>query len=212
MVVALCVIPAAASAAKPPANNNGQLTIAANLKQVTAGRGVTITGRLKGSPNSGQGVALQANPFPYAGYVVAASASTDANGNYRFVATPRLNTRYRVQTTTLTPAQTSGEINMPVAPRISLSLSDRTPKSGQLVRFYGFVSPSHDGRTARIQRKTSTGSWRTVGRVTLKDDGELRSKYSRRLRVRSDGTFRVQLLADADHATGYSTTRVVRVH
>lgn len=207
-----CVLPTAASAAKPPVNNNGQLSIAANPNQVTAGRGVVISGKLKGASNVGQVIALQANPFPFAGFVTSATTSTDASGNYRFTATPRINTRFRVQTTTLTPSQTSGELTVPVAPRISFSLSDRTPKSGQLVRFYGFVWPSHDGRTARIQRRTSTGSWRTIARTTLKDDGELRSRYSRRLRVNTTGTFRIQLLADADHATGYSARRFVRVH
>jgi hypothetical protein len=209
---ALCVVPSAAFAAKPPANNNGQLSIAATPKQVTAGRAVAITGKLKGTSNAGQGIVIQTNPFPFAGYVSGGTTSTDATGNYRFSATPTLNTRYRVQTTTVTPAQTSGEITVPVSPRISLSLSDRTPKSGQLVRFYGHVWPSHDGRTAQIQRRTTTGSWQSVARVTLKDDGDLRSTYSRRVRIRKNGTFRVQLLADADHATGYSTTRFVRVH
>lgn len=147
--LALCAVPAVSSAAKPPANNNSQLSITATPKQVTAGRGVVIAGKLKGSASAGQAIALQTNPFPYAGFVVSANASTDSAGNYRFTATPRLNTRYRVQATTQTPVQTSGEITVPVAPRISLSLSDRTPNSGQLVRFYGYVWPAHDGRTAQ---------------------------------------------------------------
>lgn len=209
---AFCVIPAVSSAAKPPSNANGQLSIAANPKEVTWGRSTVISGRLKGTPAAGQGIALQVNPFPYAGYVTGPTTLTDGTGNYRFVAAPTVNTRYRVQTVTATPAQTSGELTVPVAPRISFSLSDRTPRAGQLVRFYGFVWPSHDGRTAHIQRRTSTGSWSTVARVTLKDDGELRSKYSRRLRVRRNGTYRVRLLADSDHATGYSARRFVRVH
>lgn len=212
VAAAFCVIPAVSSAAKPPSNANGQLSIAANPKQVTWSRSVVISGRLKGTPAAGQGIALQVNPFPYAGYVTGPTVLTDGTGNYRFVATPNVNTRYRVQTVTATPAQTSGEITVPVAPRISFSLSDRTPRAGQLVRFYGFVWPSHDGRTAHIQRRTSTGSWRTIARVSLRDDGELRSKYSRRLRIRSNGTFRVRLLADADHATGYSARRFARVH
>lgn len=209
---ALCAVPAVSSAAKPPTNNNSQLSIAANPKQVTATRAVAITGRLKGSSVAGQVMSLQANPFPFAGFVAVATASTDSLGNYKFSATPMLNTRYRVQTTSLAPAQTSGEITVTVAPRISLSLSDRTPRRGQLVRFRGFVWPAHDGRTAQLQRRTATGSWRTVGRLTLTDDGELRSKYSRRMRIRSSGAYRVQLLADADHATGFSAIRSARVN
>lgn len=208
----VCAMPAVASAAKPPTNNNSQLSIAANPKQVTATRAVTITGRLKGSSNAAQAMSLQSNPFPFAGYVPIAASITDSAGNYRFSAKPMLNTRYRVQTSALTPVQTSGEITVTVAPRISLSLSDRTPRAGQLVRFRGFVWPSHDGRTAQLQRRTATGSWRTVGRLTLKDDGDLRSKYSRRMRIRKSGAYRVQLLADTDHATGFSPIRSARVN
>jgi hypothetical protein len=208
----MCALPSPGSAAKPPANNNGQLSIAANPKQITFTHAVTISGKLKGTPNAGQGLMLQSNPYPYAGYAEVGTANTDVNGNYTFSVMPALNTRYRVTTTTVTPAETSGEITVLVAPRVSLSLSDRTPRSGQLVRFYGFVSPAHDGRTAQIQRLTTTGSWQTVARVTLNDDGDLRSKYSRRVRIRKNGTFRTQLLADADHATGLSTSRFVRVH
>ena len=204
-------IPPTAGAAKPPAQNS-QLSIVATPKQVTAGRGVVITGKLKPKPNANQGIVLQANPFPFAGFVPLTTVNTDATGNYRFVDRPRLNTRYRVQTTTVTPAQTSAELMVLVAPRISFSLSDRTPRSGQLVRFYGRVWPAHDGRTAHIQRRTATGSWRTIARVLLRDDGDARSKYTRRIRIRTNGTFRVRLLADTDHATGLSTARFIRVH
>jgi hypothetical protein len=208
----ICALPAVASAAKPPTNNNSQLSIAASPKQVTFGGAVTISGKLKGSGSAGQGVQLDVNPYPFTAYVGSAVATTDASGNYRFTAKPSANTRYRVETTTVTPALTSGEITVPVAPKISLRLSDRTPAAGKLVRFSGYVWPAHDGRTAQLQRLTTTGAWKTVARLSLGDDGELRSKYARRVRVRKDGSYRVQLLADVDHVTGFSATKTARVH
>lgn len=207
-------VPAVASAAKPPPNNNQQLSIAANPKTVVFGKTVAITGRLRASSGSsaGQGIMLQVNAYPFAGYVNGATTSTDANGNYALTAKPLVNTRYRVQTTTITPAQTSGEITATVSPRISLSLSDRTPSAGQSVRFSGFVWPAHDGASAQLQRMTSTGAWRTVARVTLKDSGDTRSNFGRRMRVRRTAMYRVQLPADVDHGAGLSPTRTASVH
>lgn len=210
--VIVLALPAATSAAKPPSANNSQLSIAAGAKQITFGRSIVISGKLKGAGNAGVGIQLQINPFPYAGFVGSTVVNTDATGNFSTIAKPTVNSRFRVQTTTLTPAQTSGEVTVLVAPKVSLRLSDSTPATGKLVRFYGYVWPSHDGRTADLQRKTTAGSWQTVARLSLRDDGAFRSKYSRRVRVRKDGSYRVQLLADTDHATGLSAVRSARVH
>ena len=96
--------------------------------------------------------------------------------------------------------------------RVSLRLSDSTPRRGQLVRFSGSVAPAHDGRVVYIQRRTSTGAFRTVGRTTLADAGTSRSVFSRRMRVRSDGVYRARVLGDPDHETGTSATRTATVH
>ncbi|MFY9487131.1 MAG: hypothetical protein WAP35_00335 [Solirubrobacterales bacterium] len=209
--VVLLAFASIANAAKPPKQNSA-LSISATPKAVTYGQSVVIKGKLKVASGMNQPVQLQANAFPYTAFVGLTIVNTDAAGNYSMTVIPRLNTRYRVQSTTATPQQTSIELSVPVAPRISLRLSDRTPKSGQRVKFSGYVWPAHDGRLARIQRRSTTGAWRTLTRVRLADFSDTRSKYTKYLRIRSDGTYRVQLLADPDHATGLSATRTARVH
>ena len=68
-------------------------------------------------------------------------------------------------------------------------VSDRTPRAGQRVRFFGTAAPQHDGRNVTIQRQTPTGTWKTVARTRLQDAGDERSKFGHRLRVRRDAIY-----------------------
>jgi hypothetical protein len=63
----------------------------------------------------------------------------------------------------------------------------------------------------RLQRRGSGGRYRTIARTKLRDAGNDRSTYSRRLRVFRDGTYRARVPADADHLAGTSRRRRVDV-
>lgn len=52
--------------------------------------------------------------------------------------------------------------------RISLSVSDATPRVGRLVRFSGRACPARDGLGILIERKMRPGTYRTVRRTALK--------------------------------------------
>lgn len=211
---ALAALPvAAASADHKPGHQGGgggggqagPLSIAATTP-IVWGRSTVITGKLQGNANSGVAVDLQADPFPFedTGFSDVASTATDAKGDYRFVAQPKSHTRYRVVAKT-SPPTTSAATVVLVRIRVKFTVSDTTPKVGQLVRFSGTACPDHDGKLAYIQRRTSTGSYRTVTRATLTDTGGPCSSYARRVRVRSDGVYRVKVPSrDADHSTGTS--------
>ena len=93
--------------------------------------------------------------------------------------------------------------------KVVLRVSDRTPRAGQRVRFFGTAAPQHDGLTVRIQRQTPTGAWKTVARARLQDAGDERSKFGHRLRVRRDGIYRARVASDPD-AAGTSTSLEVR--
>jgi plastocyanin len=82
----------------------------------------------------------------------------------------------------------------PPATRITLAIGDATPRAGRRVRFSGFVSPAHDGARLQIQRRTRR-VYRTVATTRLRDAGASRSRYSIRLRIRSDGRYRARLPA-----------------
>jgi hypothetical protein len=96
--------------------------------------------------------------------------------------------------------------------RVSLSVSDSTPKSGQRVRFSGVVSPAASGRLLLVQRRGSDGVFRTVARTTLTPRSATSSQFSLTKRIFSSGTYRAHIGADAAHEPGNSGTRRLRVH
>jgi hypothetical protein len=202
---------ASQAASAPP--SKADLTIAAKPLTITFGQATTISGKVKGPLKDPVPVTLQQNPYPFTdgSFEDSATTLTAGNGDYAFSGVrPARNTRYR--TTALVPPQTSAEVEVQVRIRVALHLSDRTPRAGQRVRFYGTAAPAHDGRTLRIQRQTQTGTWKTVARTGLRDAGDERSKFSRRVRVGRDGVYRARVYHDADHATGTSGRKSVDAH
>ena len=208
----LCAGPAVA--AKPPKKGqpNPNLTIQASAPAVTFGKTVTISGTTKNIP-AGTSVELQQNPYPYSGFKPAGKTGVvDPSGNYSIAGVaPQVHTQYKIVAKS-SPPQESKSVVVRVRLRVSFRVSDATPKKGARVRFYGTVAPEHDGKPVLIQRKTSTG-YKTVARTVLSDNGTASSKYSKRIRVRSTGTYRVVVQSlDQDHDDGPSRTRRLRVH
>ena len=73
------------------------------------------------------------------------------------------------------------------------------------------MKPNHNGYRVAIQRRRSTGSWRTVARPRLRGTVPYaiggKSVYSKALRINRDGIFRVKINSHADHV-GNVTRRV----
>jgi len=202
-------VPTLAQAQKAPPN---QLSISASKTTVRFGTTVFINGQLTGPNSPGETVELEANPFPFAGFKNAGTFTADPTGRYSFAQMPTANTRFRTEARTK-PRTQSTEVTVNVALSVSLSVSDRTPRRGQRVTFSGSVRPAHDGQIALIQRRTSNGSYKTLARAILADAGNESSAYTRRLRIRSSGIYRIEVPSgDADHMTGVSSRRRLRVH
>jgi hypothetical protein len=199
------VLVSTAQGAKPEPRN---ITIAATPTTVKFGGSVTLAGKLSGSNNTGRPVTVEQDPAPLDTFTNAGTATTNATGDWSLVLKPASNTRYRARSGNAD----SKTVDVAVRPAISLKLSDRTPRRGQRVRFFGTLCPEHDGVAIALQRRTARG-WRTLARPVLKDiPGAACSSYSRRLRVRRDGAYRTSFAADADHAAGTSRVRRARVH
>jgi hypothetical protein len=189
-----------------------ELTIGAEDSPVTYGSSTTITGRLKGTKTrSGVTVNLQKKPYPYTGdYETTKTTTTRTNGTYRFGGVaPTENSRFRAISTT--PEAVSDEVIVEVAIKVVLRLSDSTPHKREVIRFRGTASPEHDGRTVYIQRKSFTGRWHTVKKTVLKDAGTEFSRFSKRYRIRRDGSFRARVFHDSDHEDGTSRTKRANV-
>jgi hypothetical protein len=195
------------------------ISLGASRSTVSFGRPVTLSGAVAGSRNAGVTVTLEENPAPYTGGFKSTglSATTDASGNYSMIVSPSKSTHYRVSAKVGKKPTTSAEVAVRVRVKVTLRLGDRTPRIGQRVWFTGSVLPGHDGKIARIQRRTASGAWRTVATATLVTATPVgtttRSKYAKRLRIRHSGTYRVRVApGDGDHIAGNSGRSAVVVH
>lgn len=211
--LALPSIGVAGKAGKPPKPGKAPSTVrlSARPNPVVFGRTVAVSGAVVGPAVSGQTVTLQADPYPLDGvFKPVATGTTTSTGTFTFFQRPGVNTQYRVVAKTKPPA-TSPTVLVRVRVAISLRVSDTTPTRGQVVRFSGRARPAHNGRLVAIQKRTRSG-FRTVARTRLVANDASSSRYSRKLRIRSTGTYRVLLGAHADHTTGISQRRTLRVH
>jgi hypothetical protein len=204
VVLAILAVPAV-DAAKPEPKN---LTIGASAATIKFGGSVTLSGKLNGSNNAGRTVTVEQDPFPVDAFTNAGTATTNATGDWSFAHKPSANTRYRARSGNAD----SKTVDVMVRPAISLRVSDRTPAAGSRVRFSGRLCPEHDGVAVALQRRFGT-QWRTLRKPVLKDiAGETCSSYSKRLRVRRDGRYRVRFLGDADHVAGNSRSKRLDAH
>ena len=198
VLVAVVPVAGAGAAPKPPAAA-GAPTIKAAPAIVVFGATTTLSGKAGGA-KQGSTIALQRDPYPLGdGWQDFKTATVAKGGNYSFTVPPFIATSYRV----VAEGTPSAGTLVKVRPSVGLSLA----RSGSLTRFYGSVKPARDGARVSIQRKTPSGSWKTVKTATLKDAGTTRSTYSARLTVRSAGTYRTKLVAAAGYLTGTSRER-----
>ncbi len=193
------------------ADGPSAVTLAATPTTITLGATTTLSGRLTGPDNAAARVQLQESPVPATDFKnVGDPVVTDAAGNYSFTVAPALNTRYQV-VAKASPPVTSAAVLLLVRSKVSFKVGDSLVHRGQRVRFKGTVKPAHDGRRVKIQRRTKTG-FKTVAHATLRKSATVgRSVYSKRIRIKAKGTYRVRLGADADHATGTSRKRTIRI-
>jgi plastocyanin len=96
-------------------------------------------------------------------------------------------------------------------PEVTFRVSNPNPRAGQRIRLFGLVRPELDGRPVQIQRRTRAGSFKTVARTTLRDAGEDRSKFARRIRVFRDSVFRARVPPDSTRESATSRRRRVDV-
>jgi hypothetical protein len=217
-LAALAAAPALApgQGGKPPKPPKGAaaLTLEARPSTIVFGSTVNVDGRLTGTSNDvGTTVRLEADSTrPYGDKYedTGLTTKTVSAGRYSFAPKPALNTQYRA-TAQASPPVTSAPRLVVVRMKVGFTVSDSTPRRGQRVRFRGSVAPAHDGRPVLIQRRTSTGRFRTVARTTLRDATGDRSSYRRGIRMRRDGVYRVKAPGDDDHVNGFSRVRRIDV-
>ncbi|MEO6857643.1 MAG: hypothetical protein ABI323_03525 [Solirubrobacteraceae bacterium] len=193
--------------------SNHSVSIEALPVKITWGKSTTISGTVTGPLRGGRRATLKATSYPYSGAFTdtGQTTRTSASGTYSFTVSPGESTRYEVTLATKVPL-TSAVVQVGVRVKVIIHMSTLHPHVGQLVRFSGTITPAHNGRYAQIQRRTSTGAWKTVASTRLRPGGTVNgvavSHYSRKIRIRHSGTYRVRVNPrDGNHLVGTSATR-----
>jgi hypothetical protein len=180
-------------------------SLAANPNPATWGTGATLAGQLTGTGNAGRTVKLQQNAFPYTAKFtdVGNALVTDANGSFGF-AVPLLtvSTQFRVVTVG-SPSATSPVVIVGCAVRVGVKTSARRVRRGRRVRFSGHVTPANDGALYAIQRLRK-GAWVTVKGGSLRHGSATSSRYSKRMRIRHFGQYRVFVGVNNQNTSGVS--------
>jgi hypothetical protein len=164
------------------------LAILSSPNPVLYGGAVTIQGTLSGTGNGNREVVLQANPFPFGGFLNTGNPQlTSATGSFLF---PILSlaqvTQFRVVTTTKTPVVSPVAVEN-VAVQVTSHVA-RTRRRGY-ARIYGTVTPAEDGMQVGVLRITH-GHGVLAGGTTLHHHTIISSSFSRVVRVQR-GVYRV---------------------
>jgi hypothetical protein len=190
------------------------VVLAASPNPVPFLAATTLSGTLTGTGNAGRAVALQSNPWPYTqGFVTQGNAQvTDASGNFSFpLLSVGQNTQYRVLMTSR-PDVVSPVVSLGVALRATAHTRRHRSGHSELVRFYGTIRPAKLGAQVAIQRY-SGGTWKTVTGTVTKAHSALSARYSKRVRIRRTGSYRVFIgTPDGSYASKVSSTFHIRVH
>ena len=189
------------------------LTLAATPNPVAVGKPTVLGGTLSGTGNAGRQVVLQANPFPYTqGFAnVSNPQVVNAQGNFAFtLLSVPLNTQYRVLIPTR-PGIVSPIVSVGVAPTVGTSVTDTRVRRGQRVRFTGSVKPGVGGERIAIQKLKPKG-WVTVAGATTHRSSSTSSRYSKRIRISSGGSYRVFVAsATGNYVAGIGRTVRIRI-
>jgi hypothetical protein len=187
------------------------VSLAGTPNPVRTGSSTTLAGTLSGTGNANRQVVLQANPWPYTqGFLNAANPQvTDAAGNFAFpILSVGVNTQYRV----LMPQKP--EIQSPIVVvgtkvRVTTHVRVKRGVHAGHVRLSGSLLPAMDGTQVLIQ-KFVRGQWRNIASTVARHASSTRSSYSKTVRQRHPGRYRVYHNAPEPHVPNVGRTVRVR--
>lgn len=168
------------------------LSLNATPSPVLFGKPTVLAGTLTGTGNAGRPVVLQSNPFPYTqGFVTTTNVQlTNAQGAFSFpLLFVPINTQYRVLIPNR-PEIGSPIVGVGVAVIVGTKISARRVRKGRRVRFSGTVRPALAGAPVAIQKQRGT-NWVTVAGTVTRPASPNHARYSKRVRIRRGGNYRV---------------------
>src|SRR5215207_6397326 len=165
----LATIVATVAPALPAAADDPDPVVNISERNVLLGTPVTIGGSLLNGPaDAGRPVQLFERRAPFPGtWAVLQEGTAGPDGSYSFTVVPPRKAYFSVvaPATATAGRQASPGLLVSVRRKVSIKVSDRTPRKNQLVRFSGFISPSYPlgpSSVATLQRRDRTGAFANV--------------------------------------------------
>jgi hypothetical protein len=218
LTAALAAALACAVLAVPAAAQDPAPVVNFSTRNVLPGGSVAITGTLvNGAGDAGRQVQLYERRAPFPGtWAVVHEGVAGPDGSYAFTVVPVRKAYYSVvaPATATLGREASPGLLVTVRRKVSIKVSDRTPRKHQLVRFSGFISPSYPlgpGAVATLQRRNKSGAFVNVKAALLKAAGAYTS-YRVHIRLESAGVYRIAVPSSTYYGSGASVAVVVRVH
>jgi hypothetical protein len=187
------------------------VALVGNPNPVRVGAGTTLAGLLTGTGNAGRQVVLQSNPWPYTqGFVNTSNALvTAANGGFAFpVLSVPVNTQFRVLMPQK-PQVVSPIVVVGTKVRITTHVHVRRGSRSGVVRFSGSLTPAADGTQLLVQ-KLVHGTWTNIGSTAARHHSGGRSTYSKSVRQRHPGRYRIYHNAPEPRVPNIGATKRVR--
>lgn len=188
------------------------LAITAGPNPTIFGGTVTIQGTLSGTGNGNVAVVLQANPFPYTqGFATVGNpelTTTSGGFSFPFVGITQA-TQFRAATTDTKPIVVSPVAIEGVAVQVAAHVG-RTHRRHH-ARIYGTVTPAIDGMEVGIMRVLGGGRQQLVAGTILLHHNASSSRFSRVIRVRRHGLYRVFVkVTNGAQTSNYSQPLFIR--
>jgi len=188
-------------------------------RNILVGQSFTVSGTLpRAAADAGRTVTLYERRAPFATgkYAVAQTVPAGADGSYSFGVTPVRKAYWSVAAEAGggAPREASRGYLVALRRKISIRVSDRTPRRGATVRFSGFVAPTYPtgpSSVATLQRRDRSGAFANLKTALVKNAGAF-SSYRITTHVGRAGTYRVYIPSSTYFSQGASAPVVVRVH
>ena len=178
---------------------------------VGAGGATTLRGVLSGTNSGDRRIIIKSNPWPYTqGFLpVSNQMVTPADGSFSLpVLSVPVNTQFIAQMVAR-PTVVSAPVLVGTTVSVTRKVRVRRGERRGRLRFYGRITPAVDGEQVLIQKlRRSDGVWQNVGESFARNAGESFSRYSKRIRQRKGGRYRVVVNVD-DGSHSLSSSRSI---
>jgi hypothetical protein len=187
------------------------LTLAATPNPVRSGHAVTLSGALSGTGHANRQIKLESNTWPYPGWVQQGNPQvTGSTGAFTFTfLAVNANTQFRVSLVsnpnTVSPILVLGT-TVKVTRHVKVFKGTRRGR----LHFWGTLTPAADSAQVQIQKRRHH-DWITIATTGAKHTSKGFSRYSRRIKQKHGGRYRV-VAVDTSGAHSISASRSVTRH